>query len=125
MNKTEPGPAATGTPTGRTDPGRRMAVRRQELGLTREQLGRRCGVDASYVLRATGSDAAFEVDHIDEVTRRGRNVPAVGELAGVTSADELVRLDAASRSLPWAGGQRTYGTQTTPTRVTGRHGVNR
>ncbi|MEJ8641034.1 hypothetical protein WKI68_05295 [Streptomyces sp. MS1.HAVA.3] len=60
MNKTEPGPAATGTPTGRT-----------------------------------------------------------------TSADELVRLDALSRSLPGAGGQRTYWMKITPTRVTGRRVVNR
>ncbi|MEV0412812.1 pyridoxamine 5'-phosphate oxidase family protein [Streptomyces sp. NPDC050448] len=34
---------------GHTDLGRRIAARRTELGLSREQVGSRCGADASYV----------------------------------------------------------------------------
>ncbi|MFB7462301.1 helix-turn-helix domain-containing protein [Streptomyces sp. NPDC056224] len=48
MNRSKPGPAAE-VPVGRTDLGRRLVARREELGLTREQVGKRCGADATYV----------------------------------------------------------------------------
>ena len=41
-------PHAPRTP-GRTDLGRRLAGRRAELGLSRAELGRRCGADANYI----------------------------------------------------------------------------
>ncbi|WP_328924021.1 pyridoxamine 5'-phosphate oxidase family protein [Streptomyces sp. NBC_00190] len=226
MNRTTSGPAAAEAPAGRTDLGRRLARRREELGLSREQVGERCGADATYVAyleeraaapaigslvriadaldttvadltgattdhppgrgmavldaelvelsdgecrrllsthgvgriavstpygpgifpvnyvvagrdiafrtsadavlaRAAGTEAAFEVDHIDEVTRLGWSVLAVGEVAGVTDAEELVRLDAVAYSLPWAGGPRTHWMKITPIRITGRRVVRR
>ncbi len=226
MNRTHSRPAAASAPTGRTDLGRRLAARREELGLTRQQVGKRCGADASYIAyleehaaapaigslvrlanaldttvaeltgatteyppgRATalrdaelvalsgdecrrllsthgvgriavftpkgpaifpvnyvvagrdiafrtagdavlataaGTEVAFEVDHIDDVTRLGWSVMAVGEAEGVTDAEELQRLDAAAYSLPWAGGARTHWMKVTGTRVTGRRVVRR
>ncbi|MEU4732919.1 pyridoxamine 5'-phosphate oxidase family protein [Streptomyces sp. NPDC023588] len=213
-------------PTGHTDLGRRIAARREELGLTREQVGKRCGADASYIAymeehaaspaigsllrladalgttvaeltgattelppgrttalhdvqlitlsdeeclrllsthgigrialvtpqgpaifpvnyvmagrdiafrtlgdavlaRADGTEVAFEVDHIDDVTRLGWSVLAVGEAEGVIDPEELVRLDALARSLPWAGGPRTHWMRVRPARVTGRRLVER
>ncbi|MFJ3921766.1 helix-turn-helix domain-containing protein [Streptomyces sp. NPDC090022] len=38
-----------GGTTGRTDLGRRLAARREALGLSREELGRRCGADGNYI----------------------------------------------------------------------------
>ncbi|MGX1672567.1 helix-turn-helix domain-containing protein [Streptomyces sp. NPDC055400] len=50
MPSTTPKPVrATAQEAGQTDLGRRIAARRQELGLTREQVGNRCGVDAGYI----------------------------------------------------------------------------
>ncbi|MCX4960617.1 helix-turn-helix domain-containing protein [Streptomyces virginiae] len=46
MPSTAPKPAQD---VGRTDLGRRIAARRAGLGLTREQVGERCGADASYI----------------------------------------------------------------------------
>ncbi|MFE2271758.1 helix-turn-helix domain-containing protein [Streptomyces lavendulae] len=42
-------PQQSGATVGRTDLGRRLASRRTALGLSREELGRRCGVDGHYV----------------------------------------------------------------------------
>uniref|UniRef100_A0AAU2JYL9 Pyridoxamine 5'-phosphate oxidase family protein n=1 Tax=Streptomyces sp. NBC_00049 TaxID=2903617 RepID=A0AAU2JYL9_9ACTN len=49
MNSSTPGSASTEMPAGRTDLGRRIAARREELGLSRSELGERCGADATYV----------------------------------------------------------------------------
>ncbi|MFJ7779378.1 helix-turn-helix domain-containing protein [Streptomyces yangpuensis] len=46
MPSTAPKPAQE---VGHTDLGRRIAARRARLGLTREQVGDRCGADASYI----------------------------------------------------------------------------
>ncbi|MFE6905559.1 helix-turn-helix domain-containing protein [Streptomyces erythrochromogenes] len=46
MPSTAPKPAHE---VGHTDLGRRIAARRAQLGLTREQVGDRCGADASYI----------------------------------------------------------------------------
>lgn len=46
MPSTAPKPAQQ---AGVTDLGRRIAARRAALGLTREQVGNRCGADASYI----------------------------------------------------------------------------
>ncbi|MCJ1676969.1 pyridoxamine 5'-phosphate oxidase family protein [Streptomyces sp. APSN-46.1] len=226
MNRTRPGPVASQAPAGRTDLGRRIATRREELGLSRKELGESCGADTTYVAyleehaaapaigslvriadalgmtvaeltgattdhppgrgtaaldaelvelsdgecrrllsthgvgriavitpqgpaifpvnyvvagrdiafrtsgdavlaRAAGTEVAFEADHIDDVTRLGWSVLAVGEVEGVTDAWELARLDAVAYSLPWAGGPRTHWMKVTPTRITGRRVVRR
>ncbi|MFF4261156.1 hypothetical protein ACFY7Y_12495 [Streptomyces virginiae] len=40
-------PRHSGELTGRTDLGRRLAARREALGPSRDELGRRCGADGS------------------------------------------------------------------------------
>ncbi|MFI8106102.1 helix-turn-helix domain-containing protein [Streptomyces sp. NPDC086023] len=216
---------AHGAPPGRTDLGRRLVARREALGLSREELGRRCGADANYVAyledhaatpaigtllrvadalgvsvddltgasaervpgrsgarrdtalvpigedecrqllgthgvgriaistdegpavfpvnyvtagpgvafrtaadspaaRAAGTRAAFEIDHIDDVTAGGWSVLAVGVLTAVTDGAELHRLSAVARSHPWAGGPRSHWMTITPDRVTGRRVVH-
>ncbi|MEW2582957.1 helix-turn-helix domain-containing protein [Streptomyces virginiae] len=210
---------------GRTDLGRRLAARREALGLSRDELGRRCGADGKYiayleehaaspaigtllrvadalgigvddltganvdrvpgrstarrdtalvrldeaecrrllgthgvgriavftaegpavfpvnyliagtgitfrtsaetvVARAAGNEAAFEIDHIDDVTAEGWSVLAVGRLVAVTEADEPQHLSATARSHPWAGGPRTHWMKLTPVRLTGRRVVH-
>ncbi|GHI15140.1 MULTISPECIES: pyridoxamine 5'-phosphate oxidase family protein [Streptomyces] len=49
MRRTQHGPGATEAPAGRTDLGRRIAMHREELGLTRDELGERCGADGAYI----------------------------------------------------------------------------
>ncbi|MFI5868282.1 helix-turn-helix domain-containing protein [Streptomyces sp. NPDC051546] len=223
MERTGEGSSSPEVAAGRTDLGRRVAARREQLGLTREQLGERCGgVSASYVTyleeqaaapaigsllrvadalgttvaeltgatadyppgrgtalhnadlveladeacrlllsthgigriavlaseegpaivpvnysvageeivfrtsggsiiaNAAGEEAAFEVDHIDEVARQGWSVLVVGRLEGVTDSAERERLDALAHSLPWAGGARSHWMVLVPTRITGR-----
>ncbi|MCX5126912.1 pyridoxamine 5'-phosphate oxidase family protein [Streptomyces sp. NBC_00347] len=225
MSRSKSGSASTEVPVGRTDLGRRIVARRQELGLTREQVGKRCGADAMYVAyleehaaapaigslariadalgtsvaeltgatteyppgrgtaardaelivltdeecrhllsthgvgrvavftprgpaifpvnyvvagneiafrtsgeavlaRAAGTEMAFEVDHIDDVTRQGWSVMAVGRAEGVTDAAAKQRLDAVARSLPWPGGDRTHWMKIAPIRITGRRVVH-
>ncbi|MFJ3175341.1 helix-turn-helix domain-containing protein [Streptomyces roseus] len=72
-----------GQEAGRTDLGRRIAARRGELGLTREQLGTRCGTDASYIRyleeRAANPGAGSLVRLADALGT------TVAELAGATT----------------------------------------
>ncbi|MEU6864449.1 pyridoxamine 5'-phosphate oxidase family protein [Streptomyces sp. NPDC046876] len=219
MKGTEHRPSAGAA--GRTDLGRRLAARREALGLTREELGRRCGADGNYIAyleehaaspsigtlvrvadalgvtvddltgasagrvrgratarrdtalapldedecrtllgtygvgriavftpdgpavlpvnylvagsdiafrtavdalaaRAAGTEVAFEIDNIDDVTAGGWSVLAVGELQAVTDPEEIRHLTATARSQPWAGGPRTHWMKLTPFRLTGR-----
>ncbi|MCB5180852.1 helix-turn-helix domain-containing protein [Streptomyces antimicrobicus] len=214
-------PQPSGGTTGRTDLGRRLAARRTALGLSREELGRRCGTDGNYIAyleehaaspsagtlvrvadalgvtvddltgasaehapgrtsartdtglvtldedecrallgthgvgrigvftpegpavlpvnyvvaggdiafrtaaqaraaEAAGTEVAFEIDNIDDVTAGGWSVLAVGELRAVTAPDEIRHLTATARSQPWAGGPRTHWMKLTPVRLTGR-----
>ncbi|MFE3579331.1 helix-turn-helix domain-containing protein [Streptomyces vinaceus] len=218
-------PQQSGEMTGRTDLGRRLAARREALGLSRDELGRRCGADGTYVAyleehaaspaigtlvrvadalgltvddltgasahrvagrstarrdstlvaldetecrrllsthgvgriaiftaegpavlpvnylvagsdiafrtsaeavtaRAAGTEAAFEIDNIDDVTATGWSVLAVGELAAVTDPHEIHRLNTTARSHPWAGGPRDHWMKLTPVRITGRRVVH-
>ena len=224
-NMPSPPPQQSGETPGRTDLGRRLAARRDALGLSREELGRQSGVDGTYIAyleehaarpaigtlvrvadalgitvddlagtnaglvagRATarrdtalvpldeadcrrllnthgvgriavftaegpavlpvnylvagpditfrtsagsvaagaaGTEAAFEIDNIDDVTAGGWSVLAVGELAAVTEPDRLHHLDASARSEPWAGGTRNHWMKLTPVRITGRRVVH-
>ncbi|MER7467261.1 pyridoxamine 5'-phosphate oxidase family protein [Streptomyces sp. NPDC097981] len=88
-------------------------------GVARELLP----VAAAQVATASGTEVAFEVDHMDDATRQGWSVLAVGEVVGVTDAAAMQRLDAIAYSLPWAGGDRTHWMTVTPTRITGRRVV--
>ncbi|MFD6968955.1 helix-turn-helix domain-containing protein [Streptomyces sp. NPDC059949] len=211
----------SGERAGRTDLGRRIAARRAALGLSREELGRKCGADGNYITyleeyaaapeigtllrvadvlgvrvedltgasadrvrgrstarrdtalfpleedecrtllgthgvgriavftpegpavfpvnyliagpdiafrtavealaaRAAGTQVAFEIDNIDDVTAGGWSVLAVGELEAVTDSEEIQHLTGTARSQPWAGGPRTHWMKLTPVRLTGR-----
>ncbi|MFD7835044.1 helix-turn-helix domain-containing protein [Streptomyces sp. NPDC059761] len=74
--------------------------------------------------RAAGTEVAFEIDNIDDVTATGWSVLAVGELAAVTDRDEIHHLNATARSQPWAGGPRSHWMKLTPARITGRRVVH-
>ncbi|MEU6896164.1 pyridoxamine 5'-phosphate oxidase family protein [Streptomyces sp. NPDC046557] len=74
----------------------------------------------SRLAEASGTEVAFEVDHIDDAMREGWSVLAVGELSEVTDEARISHLHAVARSLPWAGGPRTHWMSMTPTRITGR-----
>ncbi|WP_301364456.1 helix-turn-helix domain-containing protein [Streptomyces xanthophaeus] len=218
-------PQPSGEVTGRTDLGRRLAARREALGLSRDELGRRCGADGTYIAyleehaaapsigtlvrvagalgltvddltgagahrvsgrstarrdsalvaldetecrrllnthgvgriavftsegpavlpvnylaagadiafrtaaeavtaRAAGTEAAFEIDNIDDVTASGWSVLAVGELAAVTDPHEIHRLNTTARSEPWAGGPRSHWMKLARVRITGRRVVH-
>ncbi|MEV7414538.1 pyridoxamine 5'-phosphate oxidase family protein [Streptomyces sp. NPDC089919] len=78
----------------------------------------------SAVARAAGTDAAFEIDHIDDVTAGGWSVQAVGRLEAVTDAEEIRHLSATARSRPWAGADRTHWMRLVPSSLTGRRVVH-
>ncbi|AZM87930.1 MULTISPECIES: helix-turn-helix domain-containing protein [Streptomyces] len=219
-----PYPPSGGT-AGRTDLGRRLAARREALGMSREELGRKCGADGNYIVyleehaaspamgtlvrvadvlgvtvddltgasadrvrgratarrdtalvpleeeecrmllgthgvgriavftpegpavlpvnymvvgtaivfrtaaealaaRAAGTEIAFEIDNIDDVTAGGWSVLAVGELQAVTDPEEIQHLTTTARSHPWAGGPRTHWMKLAPLRLTGRRVVH-
>ncbi|MCX4649953.1 pyridoxamine 5'-phosphate oxidase family protein [Streptomyces sp. NBC_01446] len=79
----------------------------------------------ALLIRAAGTEVAFEVDHIDDAMKQGWSVLAVGELTGVTDGESIRRLETTARSLPWAGGNRTHWMSVTPVRVSGRRVVHR
>ncbi|QGV77354.1 helix-turn-helix domain-containing protein [Streptomyces ficellus] len=74
---------------------------------------------------AAGHEVAFEVDRIDDAFSRGWSVLVVGEARTVTEPRAVERLEAHSRSTPWAGGARDLWITVTPRRVTGRRIVVR
>ncbi|MFJ8383965.1 helix-turn-helix domain-containing protein [Streptomyces sp. NPDC094438] len=76
--------------------------------------------DQGALAVATGTEVAFEVDHIDEAMRKGWSVLAVGRVESVTEGAAARRLDDLARSLPWAGGQRSLWMTITPERIAGR-----
>ncbi|QMV24376.1 helix-turn-helix domain-containing protein [Streptomyces sp. SCUT-3] len=69
---------------------------------------------------AAGTEAVFEVDHIDEALGRGWSVLVTGPAREVTDAAEARRLEERARSEPWAGGDRPMWVLIDPERVTGR-----
>ncbi len=75
--------------------------------------------------RAAGTEIAFEIDNIDDVTAGGWSVLAVGELQAVTDPEEIRHLTTTARSHPWAGGPRTHWMKLAPLRLTGRRVVHR
>jgi transcriptional regulator with XRE-family HTH domain len=67
-----------------------------------------------------GTDAAFEVDQVDEAMSGGWSVLAHGRARAVTEPDEVRRLAECAYSRPWAGGERPLWVVIEPTRLTGR-----
>lgn len=70
--------------------------------------------------QAVGSEAAFEVDHLDEAMSQGWSVLAVGPAQVVTEPEAVRRLTEQAHSTPWAGGEREMWVVIRPTRLTGR-----
>jgi len=68
---------------------------------------------------AVGQEVAFEVDHLDEIVKRGWSVLVVG-LARAAGEAEAARLTARAPSEPWAGGERDQWVIVRPERITGR-----
>ncbi|MFF4603143.1 DUF1918 domain-containing protein [Streptomyces sp. NPDC001339] len=69
---------------------------------------------------AAGSDAAFEVDHVDEAMSQGWSVLVHGRARTVTEPDAVRRLDEQAHSRPWAGGERPLWVLIEPRHLTGR-----
>ncbi len=69
---------------------------------------------------AAGTDATFEVDHIDDAMSQGWSVLVRGPARAVTDLEAVRRLTKEAHSKPWAGGERQLWVLIEPRRVTGR-----
>jgi nitroimidazol reductase NimA-like FMN-containing flavoprotein (pyridoxamine 5'-phosphate oxidase superfamily) len=74
----------------------------------------------SALAAATGTDVAFEVDHVDEAMSQGWSVLAVGAARAVTEPGAVRRLADRAHTRPWAGGKRELWISIQPKRLTGR-----
>jgi len=74
----------------------------------------------SVAAAAVGTEAAFEVDHVDETMSQGWSVLAVGPANAVTDPDAARRLTEHAHSTPWVGGDRELWVMLRPARLTGR-----
>ncbi|MFJ4731996.1 DUF1918 domain-containing protein [Streptomyces sp. NPDC088770] len=69
---------------------------------------------------AVGTEAAFEVDHVDEAMSQGWSVLVIGPARVVTEPDVVRRLAEHAHTEPWAGGVRELWVSIQPRRLTGR-----
>ncbi|TQJ37515.1 DUF1918 domain-containing protein [Streptomyces sp. SLBN-115] len=69
---------------------------------------------------AVGTEAAFEVDHMDEALSQGWSVLAVGPASVVTEPDAVRRLTEHAHTTPWPGGEREMWVSIRPAHLTGR-----
>ncbi|MFH8800812.1 DUF1918 domain-containing protein [Streptomyces sp. NPDC017936] len=69
---------------------------------------------------AVGTEAAFEVDHVDDALSQGWSVLAVGPASVVTDPGVVRALTERAHTTPWAGGAREMWVSIRPTRLTGR-----
>ncbi|MEU6304948.1 pyridoxamine 5'-phosphate oxidase family protein [Streptomyces chartreusis] len=74
----------------------------------------------SAAAAAVGTDAAFEVDHMDDASSQGWSVLAVGPASAVTETAAVRRLVQHAHTAPWAGGKREMWVAIRPVRLTGR-----
>ncbi|MGW4871786.1 pyridoxamine 5'-phosphate oxidase family protein [Streptomyces chartreusis] len=74
----------------------------------------------SVAAAAVGTDAAFEVDHMDDASSQGWSVLAVGPASAVTETAAVRRLVQHAHTAPWAGGKREMWVAIRPVRLTGR-----
>ncbi|MEU1258500.1 pyridoxamine 5'-phosphate oxidase family protein [Streptomyces chartreusis] len=74
----------------------------------------------SVAAAAVGTDAAFEVDHMDDASSQGWSVLAVGPASAVTETAAVRRLVQHAHTAPWAGGRREMWVAIRPVRLTGR-----
>ncbi|MEU9657372.1 pyridoxamine 5'-phosphate oxidase family protein [Streptomyces chartreusis] len=74
----------------------------------------------SAAAAAVGTDAAFEVDHMDDASSQGWSVLVVGPASAVTETAAVRRLVQHAHTAPWAGGRREMWVAIRPVRLTGR-----
>jgi uncharacterized protein len=72
----------------------------------------------SELVRPT--EVAFEIDELDQKTRRGWSVVLQGRAQGVAEPDQLTRMWTVGGVVPWAAGVRNVFIQIVPHRITGR-----
>jgi uncharacterized protein len=77
----------------------------------------------SELVRPT--DVALEIDELDQESRQAWSVVVQGRAQGVAEPDQLVRMWAVDRVVPWASGVRNVFIQIIPQRITGRLAVAR
>ncbi|GAA3047343.1 helix-turn-helix domain-containing protein [Streptomyces glomeratus] len=70
--------------------------------------------------QASGSQVAFEVDHLDGALSQGWSVLVSGHAQAVTDPETVQRLEEQAYSMPWAGGQRELWIRIEPLGITGR-----
>jgi nitroimidazol reductase NimA-like FMN-containing flavoprotein (pyridoxamine 5'-phosphate oxidase superfamily) len=70
--------------------------------------------------QASGSQVAFEIDHIDGALSQGWSVLVRGDARAVTDPDSVRRLEEQAYSAPWAGGRRELWIRIEPLSITGR-----
>lgn len=80
----------------------------------------RTATGGALAAHADGSDAGFEVDHVDEAMREGWSVLVNGPADRVTGQGELSWPPDQVPVWPWAGGEREEYVRITPAHVTGR-----
>lgn len=116
MPSTTPKPAATHD-IGHTDLGRRIAPRRTELGLTREQVGNACGADASYITyleeKAANPSAGSLVRLADALET------TVAELTGATTEQSP------GRGTAWLDSELVTLSEAECRRLLSTHGIGR
>jgi nitroimidazol reductase NimA-like FMN-containing flavoprotein (pyridoxamine 5'-phosphate oxidase superfamily) len=74
----------------------------------------------SVPAQASGSQVAFEIDHIDGALSQGWSVLVRGDARAMTDPDSVRRLEEQAYSAPWAGGRRELWIRIEPLSITGR-----
>jgi uncharacterized protein len=77
----------------------------------------------SELIRPT--DVALEIDELDQESHQAWSVVVQGRAQGVAEPDQLVRMWAVGRVVPWASGVRNVFIQIIPHRITGRIAIAR
>ena len=71
-------------------------------------------------MHAPNASVAFEVDHLDQLTRTGWSVLVRGRTSRVLDRDQISHIRRIWEPVPWADGTRNLYIRLTPTQVTGR-----
>jgi transcriptional regulator with XRE-family HTH domain len=117
MSEGTPASASTESSTGRSDLGRRLAARRQELGLTREEVAERSGAAPSYIAYVEDRAAVPAVSVL--VRLADALETTVAELTGMT----VERPPGMAEALP--GAELIALSDTECLRLLSTHGVGR
>ncbi len=78
-----------------------------------------CTTHRSTLASAEGTQAGFEIDHVDEALLEGWSVLATGPVRRISDLDELARVQAMPFG-PWTGGRRDLCLRLAASEITGR-----